>query len=239
MISLGNALTLAIAVIGIVVVAVMYNAFQPDASAGGAPTPTPAHTLPPLVTPTPTALPPPISGHVPAIRTAWIGYAPQTPCDTQVADVLYLPQMCQLTDAMIDAGRSVALGVPTVHLPGCPGSGGNPLGRYAILVPDGGVGPTLAAFPGDIDEDSPQYRDLTYPAPEIVLLDSLDQRHAFVAQARIVHYHSLPYRVYLSAYPVSCRILAGAALTLSPHPVPTPTPTPMPTPTNTPEPPTS
>ena len=230
-----KAMGIAIIIIAVAAVAVLVNQFHPATGQSGTPTPPP--TLPPLATPTPTPIPPPVPGDLPAVRTAWLGYDSGDPCDLPKADVLYLTTTgCALPESAIDAGHSKPLGSASVNLPGCPGSGGQPLGRYAILIPDGDAGPTLAAFPGSLDTDSPDYRDYTYAAPESVILDTLDQRHAWLAQAHVVHYHLLPYRVYISVYPLHCRDLTGAQLDISPHPAPTPTPTPLPTPTPTPDP---
>ena len=219
---LPNAVTIALTIMLAAVIGLMYAELQAGgASPGQTPTPGPSATIPaPTATPTITP-PPPLSGDLPGIRTAWLPVQQAGPCDVSpnAADVIYLSDGgCEVTAAMIDAGEGTRLGLGMVSLPACPGIGGYPRGRYVLLSPA---------------DESGQYE---YPSPLTITLDGIDQRSAFIPQARIVTYHSIPYRAYVTAWEMDCRSLAGAVLHLNPHPIPTPTPTPEPTLTPTPEP---
>ena len=219
---LPNAITIALTVMLAAVIGIMYAELQTGGAAPG-PTPTagPPATIPaPTATPTITP-PPPLSGDLPGIRTAWLPIDQAGACDVSpnAAGVVYLTDGgCEVTDAMIDAGEGTRLGLGTVHLPACPGIGGYPRGRYVLLSPD---------------DESARYE---YPAPLSITLDGIDQRPAFIPQARIVNYHQIPYRAYVTAWEMDCRSLTGAVLYINPHPQPTPTPTPDPNATATPEP---
>lgn len=215
---------LAIAIMLAAFIGLLYATLTPESGAmphlvtPTPPTPIPTATPPP--TPTPTPIPPPVPADQPAVRGVWLAYDDASPCSTQTSpiDPVYFTQGgCEPTAAMIDAGEASALGMGLAHLPACPASVSQ-RGRYMLLSP---------ADESGVNE---------YPAPLSVTLDGLDQRGAFVPQARVVTYHGITYRAYVTAYESNCRALANAELRIEPHPLPTPTPTPTPTLTPTPGP---